>query len=329
MNDTTDAALIQRLFDAADAEDTNVAAPQDETATDDNESEEAAPLEAEAEEENGEDQELGSDDIEDDSDGDETDDEDDEEETDDLYTVKVDGEDRQVTLDELKRGYSGQQYVQKGMAEVAEVKKQLTQAVQAFQKDQQAFLEFAQRVQSDGLKAAPQEPDPELLKTDPIGYMEAEAAYKQQMKAYQQEQTRLHQIQQQQQAAQEIALKQHTLQQQEILAQEFEEYRDPEKRTQFQQRLARGAVEYYGIPQEMLENVTDAFAVKMLHDAIRYRELQSGQAKARKKNAPRPATKPRGKVNANPKKRASRALEEAKRTQRPEAWHEVLKSMLE
>ena len=41
-----------------------------------------------------------------------------------LYQVKIDGEDREVTLDELKRGYSGQKYIQKGMSDVASQKKQ-------------------------------------------------------------------------------------------------------------------------------------------------------------------------------------------------------------
>ena len=42
-----------------------------------------------------------------------------------LYQVKIDGEDREVTLDELKRGYSGQKYIQKGMSDVAAQKKSL------------------------------------------------------------------------------------------------------------------------------------------------------------------------------------------------------------
>jgi len=40
-----------------------------------------------------------------------------------MFTVKVDGEEREVDLEELTRGYSGQKYIQKGMAENAETKK--------------------------------------------------------------------------------------------------------------------------------------------------------------------------------------------------------------
>ena len=42
-----------------------------------------------------------------------------------LYTVKVDGKEKQVSLDELTRGYSGQEYIQKGMAEMPKPEKRL------------------------------------------------------------------------------------------------------------------------------------------------------------------------------------------------------------
>jgi len=62
------------------------------------------------------------------------------------FTVKVDGEERQVDLDELTRGYSGQKYIQKGMAENAETKKQLDQQAQQFAQQGQMLQQqsFAQ-----------------------------------------------------------------------------------------------------------------------------------------------------------------------------------------
>lgn len=41
-----------------------------------------------------------------------------------LYTVKVNGQEEQVTLDDLKQGYSGQKYVQQGMQDAAAQKKE-------------------------------------------------------------------------------------------------------------------------------------------------------------------------------------------------------------
>ena len=41
-----------------------------------------------------------------------------------LYTVKINGEERQVNLEELTRGYSGQKYIQESMAENAKMRKE-------------------------------------------------------------------------------------------------------------------------------------------------------------------------------------------------------------
>ena len=50
-----------------------------------------------------------------------------------LYTVKVDGEEREVTLEDLKRSYSGQAYISKGMNEAAQQKKE-DKAVEAMER---------------------------------------------------------------------------------------------------------------------------------------------------------------------------------------------------
>ena len=42
-----------------------------------------------------------------------------------LYTVKVDGKPKEVTLDELTRGYSGQQYIQQNLEQMAAAKKEM------------------------------------------------------------------------------------------------------------------------------------------------------------------------------------------------------------
>ena len=53
-----------------------------------------------------------------------TENEDDAVQTEQSFTVKIDGEEKAVTLEELKQGFSGQKYVQKGMQENAQMRKQ-------------------------------------------------------------------------------------------------------------------------------------------------------------------------------------------------------------
>ena len=67
--------------------------------------------------------ELDTDEVEE-AEEDERDTEEAEEPEPELYTVRVDGKEEKVTLEELTRGYSGQQYVHKGMQEAAAYRKE-------------------------------------------------------------------------------------------------------------------------------------------------------------------------------------------------------------
>ena len=64
------------------------------------------------------------------------------------YKVKVDGIETEVTLDELQRGYSGQKYIQKGMAENAETKKTLEEAQQQMTQERQRLTQLVQQLQT-------------------------------------------------------------------------------------------------------------------------------------------------------------------------------------
>ena len=55
----------------------------------------------------------------------------------DFYSVKVNGQERQVTLDDLKQGYSGQEYVQQGMQDVANKRKEAENVYEALNNERQ------------------------------------------------------------------------------------------------------------------------------------------------------------------------------------------------
>ncbi|MEK9897028.1 MAG: hypothetical protein VW518_11500, partial [Burkholderiaceae bacterium] len=69
-----------------------------------------------------------------------------------FFKVKIDGEESEVTDEELKRGYSGQKYIQQKMREVAEARKQVdAQMAQAQQMEAQyaeAMKAYAERLQT-------------------------------------------------------------------------------------------------------------------------------------------------------------------------------------
>ena len=172
------------------------------------EEEQVAPAEPEAEEtevEEHEEEHEEDDDITEDTD----DAEDDAASETQAFTVKIDGEQKSVSLDELKQGYSGQKFVQKGMQENAQARKQTEEVYNALLESRQQVTELYNRLQNGGVTRQPVKPDIALLDTDPIGYVEQNARYEQDMAAYQSEMAQFQQVQNDQLHAQNLALEAH------------------------------------------------------------------------------------------------------------------------
>lgn len=221
------------------------------------------------------------DDAEDDSEEDDLEAEDNEDEVDEgesedpankLYTVKVDGEETQVTLEELTRGYSGQKYVQKGMQEAAEQRKQAEEVYTVLLQERQNLVNLMNQVQQGAL-TPPVEPTRDLFDSDPIGYMEAEMNYKEQMKAYE---ANLGQVRQQMEAqaqAQRRAEDAYVAQQSEELKKLVPELSDPNQAETFKRNIVEAA-EHYGYKPEEISGISSYRDMLVLRDAMRYRQLQ-------------------------------------------------------
>lgn len=204
-----------------------------------------------------------------------------------LYTVTVDGEEQQRTLEELIQGFSGQAYVQKGMKANAEKAKENEALQQELNAKLAEVTTFAQQAQATGLMPAPQEPNPELYADDPIGYIDDLRKFNQDNAKYQHQQKQLNE-------AISMVRAQHIYAQQAALAEKFPEMKTEEGRKAMGERMAKGAQEYYGLGPEVMNNVTDAFAVEVLNDAIKWRELQRETPKVEEKTkAARPLLKPK------------------------------------
>tara|TARA_R110000868_G_scaffold266297_2_gene525350 strand:- start:132 stop:1175 length:1044 start_codon:yes stop_codon:yes gene_type:complete len=210
------------------------------------------------------------------------------------FNVKVDGEAVEVSAEDLTRSYSGQAYIQKGMQETAEGRKQFQADIAAFQADQQRFADAVHKLQSDGLKAQPQKPDAKMLETDPIGYMRAQARYDSDVADYTAQQTQLQETSQRASAYQDQQSQQHLQMQAQRLAELIPDFADPEKATALKSKLVEVGQSAYGYSAEELAGLTDARAVSVLNDAMRWRELQSGTAKAKTTPKPQRSVKPTG-----------------------------------
>lgn len=214
------------------------------------------------------------------------------------FTVKVDGQDVAVSLDDLKRSYSGDAYIQQGMQKAAAARKEAESLYSQLQAQQQQFSQTVQSLNQTGIIAKPQAPDPALANSDPIGYLSAKAEYDGKVEAYNGQQQQIQAVTAQQQQAQAYAQQQFLEQQREILHRAIPELSDPEKAPEIAQRLQRVGSEHYGLKPEEVTGIQDARFLQILHDAVQFRNLQSGTAKAKAVGKVKPARnlKPRSNV---------------------------------
>ena len=282
--------------------------PEEETVEATQEQAEEVEEEVEAEVETEEDVEEEEDDVEEseESEDEESEDEEDTEDTEQAgtqaqsFTVKVDGKTEVVTLDELKQGYSGQKYVQKGMQEAATAKKEAEAVYSALLQERQNIAQLYQQAQQGTLAQPPVEPARELFETDPIGYMDAKLKYDEQLQAYSAQMQQMEQVAQQQtqaeQAAQQAYLQQEMMNLQKIIP----EFADQSKATQIKDKLITSGTEFYGYEADEIAKVMDHRAIRVLPDAIKYQELMSGKEAAVEKA--KPANRKKRPVKAGAKK---------------------------
>lgn len=212
-----------------------------------------------------------------------------EEEQPQIFTVKVDGTEVEVTLDELQRGYSGQQYIQKGMQEVADLRKKAETANATLANAGEAVLSLYQQMQNPGFAKAPVAPDEALIESDPIGYTQDKARYDKQMQKYQIDMMQMKQTFAYQQQAQQQAQQAYLEREMETLRQVDPDFADPEKATTVRDTMLRMGSEVYGYSAEEISSVMDHRAIRVLRDAMRYQEIKDGKERAVQKAKPKPS----------------------------------------
>lgn len=218
------------------------------------------------------------------------------------FTVKVDGTEVEVTLDELQRGYSGQKYIQKGMQEVADLRKKAETANATLASAGEAVLALYQQMQTPGFAQPPTPPDESLIESDPIGYTQDKARYDTAMEKYQKDMSQVQYTLAYQQKAQQQAQQAYLEREMETLRQVMPEFADPEKATKTRDSMLRMGTEIYGYQPEEISAVMDHRAIRVLNDAIKYQEIMRGKDKAVEKATKGPKSKV---VKAGSKKTAS------------------------
>ena len=227
-----------------------------------------------------------------------------------LITVKSDGKEKQVTLDELKQGYAGQDYIQRRMQEVAQLEKQYKTQAQQLAQQQQQFLQLRQQAQQNGMQP-PEAPSKELFDRDPIGYMEAKIQYDEAAVKYNQHVQQLQQLQQQQSMQAEQQRQSFLQEQAQILQQHIPEIADPEKGDKIKADLVQTGV-HYGFTEQEIQNVADARYVRALNDAMKWRRLQNKKLAATKGEPQKTVVKAGAKRRAGDGEAAARKKQQQK-----------------
>jgi hypothetical protein len=217
--------------------------------------------------------------------------EDDSQEEEPSYVIKAAGEEKEVPLSELIKGYQlGADYTKK-TTEVAEQRKLVEAERGAIEEAKYARDSYAQRLQAiDNFLTSqmPQEDLQSLKENDPIGYAVKIAELsekKEQLQAIRAEQAR---IAQEQQSDYARAMSDRVAQEASKLAQVLPEFSDPAKGDNFRKEI-RSYGKTLGFTEEELSQVYDSRHVLTLHKAMMYDKLQKSKPAITKKvnEAPR------------------------------------------
>lgn len=206
------------------------------------------------------------------------------------YRVKAAGEEREVTLDELIRGYQLEADYTRKTQSLAEERKAVEAERAKIQEAAQARDLYAQRLQIIENMLSQQQPQEnleELKEIDPIGYAVKVAEQQQrekQLAAIQSERAR---IAQQQDAERTELISRHVAAEAAKLQQAIPDFADKEKGESIRKDI-RNFAKSIGWSDEELASVYDSRAVLTLYKAMQYDRLVSNKPEVTKKVAQAP-----------------------------------------
>lgn len=235
------------------------------------------------------------------------------------FSVKIDGKEEQWTLEQLKQSASGQGAINNRFREIAETNRKLEAQEAQLKSREQTLAQYEQNViqalealQTGSSLVPPKPPSEELVDKDPIGYLQADAKYKRELAAYQENLQRMQAVQSQNDARQKQQREQFLEDQARILAAAIPEFADQKTRGEITNKLIEFGTARYNYSKEELNSVADARQIQVLNDARKWHEYQARREAANGK-AKQPQDKPVIRVGA--KKPVNSASEARKKAQ--------------
>ena len=251
------------------------------------------------------------------------------EDEDTYYTVKVDGEEKQVKADELVKSYQLEQAAQKRMQEAAEIRKNSEAEVQALAQQREQYAQALEQLSSQ--LASVNEPSQEywdkLYVDDPMGYVRQREAHRDRKESLQKVQAEQVRVQQENLQQMQIARQEYLANENEKLLKALPEWNDPEVANAEKRAIITYAQRNLGFSDEEVANIADSRGVLALRKAYLYDELMSRKPEVQKKvkKAPKvtrsgqPTTKAQATAN-----RSKQALERLNKTGSKDAAVDLL-----
>ena len=256
----------------------------EETFDDSLEGESAAPAETSAEDADATDDVTDGEQLEESEDSEE-------EKQDQTFTVKVDGTEVTVTLDELQKGYSRTQDYTRKTQQIAEIRRQVESEAEAIRAERSQYAQLLGALESQVQQAAQPNIDwDRLYQEDPIEWVRQKEVMRENQaksQAIQFEQQRLMQISQQEQAQQ---MQSFLAQQQDELLKVLPDWKDPNKAKK-EKELLIDFGQKAGFSTDELKNIFDHRVVNVLRKAALYEQMMGKRQSIKPvtNNGPRPA----------------------------------------
>jgi hypothetical protein len=205
-----------------------------------------------------------------------------------LYTVKIDGKEQQVTRDELLSGYQRQADYSRKTAELAEQRRAAEAEFSRVAAERQHYAQQLEQVATVLQATLPPRPTQEQLDADPIGYMQAKEAWESRV-------GQLQQVLAERDGALRAQQEQAQAQQQQMLAQARErllemvpEWQKPEVAQREKPAIANH-LRAIGYSDAEIGQAADPRALLMARESMLYRQLVATkpQVQQRVANAPK------------------------------------------
>jgi hypothetical protein len=210
------------------------------------------------------------------------------------YTIKVDGEQVEVTLEELQAGYRRQADYSRNSQVLAEKRKQAEEELAATQQERQRYISQLEQfnTQSDAKMEEFKAIDWTKLKEEDLTeYMLKRDQYRElqeNKRMVEDEQKSLIQKQQQEQQAK---WNEELSRQQQLMAQRLPGWNDPEKGQKMKQNIKSYALKT-GFSEQEVNSLIDARSVEVLHKAMLYDNLLAAKISNKKAKVVPKVTRP-------------------------------------